>query len=124
MGDGTIAVGADVIEIERISAVLARFPGFARRILTEKEWALAGGRRDATSFVAGRFAAKEALAKALGGRFSWQDVEILPNGDGAPCVALRGRAAAAAEGVRVALSISHTRSVATAVAIAMPSEDR
>jgi holo-[acyl-carrier protein] synthase len=120
MIDAGMRVGADVIEIDRISAALDRFPGFACRVLTDGEMAIARLRRDLSSFVAGRFAAKEAVAKALGGRFGWHDVEILSDGTGGPRVALRGRAKDAARGVRVALSISHAKTVATAVAIATP----
>jgi holo-[acyl-carrier protein] synthase len=111
-------VGADVIEINRIEGALKRFPGFAGRILTKAELQVAASRRDPTSFVAGRFAAKEAISKALGGGFGWQEVEILPDGDGAPVVMLSGKARDAGDGVELCLSISHSRTVATAVAIA------
>ena len=112
-------IGADVIEIGRIADALERFPGFARRILTQAEMQVAASRRDPTSFIAGRFAAKEAIAKALGGSIGWREVEILPDGDGAPIVKLSGRAKDAGAGVELCLSISHSRTVATAVAIAM-----
>jgi holo-[acyl-carrier protein] synthase len=111
-------IGADVIEIERIASALERFPGFAGRILTEAELQVAASRRDPTSFVAGRFAAKEAIAKALGGSYGWRDVEILPDGAGAPIVVLHGRAKADGLGITISLSISHSKTVATAVAIA------
>jgi holo-[acyl-carrier protein] synthase len=116
-------IGVDVIEIERIAHALRRFPGFARRILTEGERAQADGRRDPVAFVAGRFAAKEAVAKALGGRFSWQEVEIVPGRDGAPGVVLHGRAEEAGEGLEVCLTISHSRTVAAAVAVATATAD-
>lgn len=100
-------VGADVVQVERITKAM-RNPRFVRRILTEAERAHA----DSAVFVAGRWAAKEAIAKAMGCSLSWQDVEVLPGANGAPVVRWRNGWSR-----RIHLSISHERSVALAVAI-------
>lgn len=100
-------IGADVVQIERIRKAM-RNPRFVRRILTEAERAHA----DSAVFVAGRWAAKEAIAKAMGCSLSWQDVEVLPSANGAPVVRWRNGWSR-----RIHVSISHERSVALAVAV-------
>lgn len=100
-------IGADVVQIERIRRAM-RNPRFVKRILTQEERAYAGS----PVFVAGRWAAKEAIAKAVGRPLSWQDVEVLPGEDGAPKVRWRN-----GWSLRIFVSISHERSVAFAVAI-------
>jgi holo-[acyl-carrier protein] synthase len=75
--------------------------------------------------LAGRFAAKEAVMKALGlgwGRMAWREIEILNDGAGRPIVTLRGGAARAAERLGVSdvlISLTHTRDLAAASAIAL-----
>ncbi|MER3414442.1 MAG: holo-[acyl-carrier-protein] synthase [Armatimonadota bacterium] len=100
-------IGADVVQIERIRKAM-RNPRFTKRILTETERAHA----DSAVFVAGRWAAKEAIAKAVGCSLSWQDVEVLPNAHGAPVVHWRNGWSR-----RIHVSISHERSLAFAVAV-------
>lgn len=73
-------------------------------------------------FLAGRFAAKEAVAKALGPPFGWLEVAILSEAGGRPMVGLSGRAALAAEGLEVLVSISHSEHYASAFAIAQTRE--
>jgi len=115
-----LGLGIDLVEIQRIDAALQRWgERFAGRILQPKEW-----RFPLTpTFVAGRFAAKEALVKALGTGFTqgigWHDLEIAPT-PGAPHVCLRGKAHARFQelgGHCIHLSISHSQTHATAVAI-------
>jgi holo-[acyl-carrier protein] synthase len=115
-------IGIDLIEIERIERILTRFPDrFRRRVLTEREARYCGRRVER---IAGRWAAKEAISKVLGlgvRGVGWREIEILPNWAGAPQVTLHDRAKARAERLRledVTVSISHERSMATAVAIA------
>jgi holo-[acyl-carrier protein] synthase len=113
------AVGLDLLDVGRLERALTRRPKLGERLFTEAERALAGGRVER---LAARFCAKEAVAKALRmERWSWQDVEVL-GGDGPPVLHLhRGAAARADElGVAVAISLTHERTVAAAVAIAMP----
>ena len=93
--------------------------GFVARVFTlaEQDYCLSNG--DACQRFAGRFAAKEAVAKALGTSLSWQDVEILSGESGEPLVMLRDRAAEVAAGRRVLVTISHCRSHAVAYAVAL-----
>jgi len=109
-------LGTDIIEVSRIQEFAGRGEDYLTRVFTEKERALAvkGG---GAQFLAGRFAAKEAVAKSLGPPFSWQDVEVISAEDGAPLVLLHGRAKNAARGGRVLLTISHSREYAVAVAV-------
>ncbi|MET9548348.1 MULTISPECIES: holo-ACP synthase [unclassified Streptomyces] len=118
-----IGVGIDVAEIERFGAALARTPGMAQRLFLESELLLPSGERRGVASLAARFAAKEALAKALGapGGLRWTDAEVYVEGSGQPRVRVRGTVAArAAElGVRAwHVSLSHDAGVASAVVIA------
>ena len=110
-------IGTDIIEVGRISRALARHKGFSTRVFTaaEREYCLSGG--NPAQRFAGRFAAKEAVAKSLGSSLSWLDVEILADEFGKPVVNLLNGAAALVGGRRVMVSISHCRSYAVAYAI-------
>ena len=116
-------VGLDLIEIERIAAALERHPvRFRERVYTEREVAECERKPDPVQSYAGRFAGKEAVGKALGRGvpFTWSEIEI--TGRGKPRVTLTGSMLAAAErlGVtRVDLSMTHTRTTAAAVAVAV-----
>ncbi|WP_408009051.1 holo-ACP synthase [Pseudalkalibacillus sp. A8] len=87
-----IGIGIDIIEIKRIKRTYERQPKLADRILTETELGYfhALEHQKSLEFLAGRFAAKEAYAKAtgtgIGGRLSWKDVQILPNDSGKPVI--------------------------------------
>jgi holo-[acyl-carrier protein] synthase len=110
-------VGIDLIEIERIERALARRPRLARRLFTEGELEYAEGRARPGQHLAARFAAKEAVVKALGltGGFSPTDIEVVAGEP--PTVRLSGGAEAAAAGRTVAISLTHSRETAAAVAI-------
>ena len=118
-------IGTDLVRIGRMEKSLARFgERLAQRILSDAERTLFADGAGKALFLAGRWAAKEAFAKALGTGFSegvgMHDVEILPLASGRPELHLHGAAAARAEsmGVRtVHVSISHERDVAGAVVI-------
>ena len=114
-------VGIDLLEIERLERALARRPRLAERLFTEAERAYAEGRARPAQHLAARFCAKEAVAKALALE-AWnpRDVEVVPGQGGAPSVRLAGRAAerAAALGVQVSVSLTHSRGMAGAVAVA------
>jgi holo-[acyl-carrier protein] synthase len=119
--DAGLSSGIDLIEIERIAVTVRRFgQRFLDRIYTQRELAYCRGR---TERLAGRFAAKEAVSKALGvgiRRLRWRDIEVLPNRAGKPEVYLYGKAAAAArfKGINgISVSITHSRTLAAAVAI-------
>jgi holo-[acyl-carrier protein] synthase len=116
------SVGIDLLEIERLEQALERRPRLAERLFTDAERAYAASRARPAQHLAARFCAKEAVAKALGlEAWSFRDVEVTSTG-GAPEVALSGAAAerAAALGVAVHISLTHTRSQAAAVAVAAP----
>ncbi len=115
-------IGVDLIDIDRIVAVLERFPDrFRLRVLTDAEQRSCGRRVER---IAGRWAAKEAISKVLGlgvRGVGWREIEILPNRAGAPRVTLHARAArrAASMGLEdVSVTISHERRMAVAVAVA------
>ena len=113
-------VGIDLLEIERLERALERRPRLAARLFTSSELQYAAARGRPGQHLAARFCAKEAVAKALElGSFSFLDVEVAA-GEGAPRLKLSGAAAerAAALGVQVAVSLTHSRKHAAAVAIA------
>jgi holo-[acyl-carrier protein] synthase len=115
-------IGVDLLEVERLERALERRPRLAQRLFTDAERAYAEERARPGQHLAARFCAKEAVAKALGLRsWSFRDVEVVATG-GAPEVALSGSAAARAEelAVRCSVSLTHTRSIAAATAIASP----
>lgn len=112
------AVGVDIIEIDRVADVIARHGDrFLKRVYTDDEIAHCRGR---VSELAARFAAKEAVMKALGTGVrgvSWRDIEVLPNRRGKPLVFLYGKGAARAERIQLrGLEVSLTHSKEYAVA--------
>ncbi|QNP70732.1 holo-ACP synthase [Streptomyces roseirectus] len=118
-----IGVGIDVAEIERFAASLERTPGLAARLFLDSELLLPDGRRRGPASLAARFAAKEALAKALGapGGLLWTDAEVYVEPSGQPRLRVRGSVAARAEALGVTgwhVSLSHDAGVASAVVIA------
>lgn len=122
-----IAHGVDIVEVARIADLRAEHAGrFIDRCFTPSEQAYCLERRHADQHLAARFAAKEAVLKALGlglrGGILWTDVEVTRDHEGAPGVTLHGRAAelAAQRGISAWLvSLSHTSSHAIASAIAL-----
>lgn len=113
-------VGIDLLEIERLERALERRPRLADRLFTEAERAYASARARPAQHLAARFCAKEAVAKALGlEAWSFRDVEVVAGAD-QPEVRLSGAAAerAAALGVDVVISLTHSRGHAAAVAVA------
>jgi holo-[acyl-carrier protein] synthase len=114
------SVGIDLLEIDRLERALARRPRLAERLFTDTELAYAESRPRPAMHLAARFCAKEAVVKALSLE-SWNphDVEVV-GGGGPPVIRLSGRAAARARelGVEVTVSLTHTRGMAGAVAVA------
>jgi holo-[acyl-carrier protein] synthase len=111
-----IGVGIDVVDIERFGQSLERTPHLAERLFTSLE------RERALASLAARFAAKEALAKALGapGNLHWQDAEVVTEESGRPQLELRGTVLARANDLGVAsvhLSLSHDAGIASAVVV-------
>ncbi|RQD76276.1 MAG: holo-[acyl-carrier-protein] synthase [Candidatus Syntrophonatronum acetioxidans] len=117
--------GIDLVEIDRIKKAYLKFPEkFRRRIFTPGEQEYIFCHRFPWERLAARFAAKEAVMKALGcgwGRVGFQDIEVINDSSGKPRVFLRGKAAALARelGVdHIIISLSHSREYAVAQAIA------
>ncbi|RKN08094.1 holo-ACP synthase [Streptomyces radicis] len=118
-----VGVGIDVAEIERFGAALERTPALAERLFAPGELWLPTGERRGVASLAARFAAKEAVAKALGapGGLRWTDAEIVPEANGRPRLVVRGSVAARAAVLGVVtwhVSLSHDAGVASAVVIA------
>lgn len=118
---GGVAVGTDIIEIDRIRKALDRFgQRFLERVYTvrEREWY---GRR--VNELAARFAAKEAVSKALGTGIvgiRWREMEVLPNRRGKPILILHGRAAERARQLGLTafdVSLTHSRTDAMAFVV-------
>ncbi|MEM1189560.1 MAG: holo-ACP synthase [Pseudomonadota bacterium] len=122
-----IGIGTDIVEIARVEAVFTRHPRrFSERILTPRELEHMRATTAPARFLARRFAAKEAIAKALGtgigASLSWQDLQISNNAAGAPAVELSaaGTALLAAIGGRsILVSISDERAYAVAFAVVL-----
>jgi holo-[acyl-carrier protein] synthase len=111
-------VGIDLLEIDRLERALERYPRLAARLFTEGERRYAAARRRPARHLAVRFAAKEAVTKALGleGGFAMREIEVLAGEP--PRVRLSGRAAAAAGDGELEISLTHSRELAAAVAVA------
>jgi len=112
-----LGVGIDVVEVERFARILARRPALAERLFTASERGLP------VASLAARFAAKEAVAKALGAPagLAWHDCEVVSAASGRPGLCLRGtvRAAAAEAGITSwHVSLSHDAGIASAVVLA------
>ncbi|MER8013259.1 holo-ACP synthase [Streptomyces griseoluteus] len=118
-----IGVGIDVAEIDRFRAALERTPNLAARLFVAGELTLPGGERRGIASLAARFAAKEALAKALGAPAGllWTDAEVYVEDSGQPRLRVKGTVAARAAELGVCswhVSLSHDAGVASAVVIA------
>ena len=111
-----VGLGTDLVEIARLERALERTPTLRERLFTPAEATLS------VDSLAARFAAKEALAKALGapGNLAWHDAEVVSEESGRPVFLMRGTVAARAEAlgaVHVHLSLSHDAGIASAVVV-------
>lgn len=124
-------LGTDIVECLRIAQMIERHGElFLTRVYTEREIQYCSSRKAATQHYAGRWAAKEAVLKAMGTGWakgiSWQDIEVRNDEGGRPSILLGGaaRELCGRRGVReMLISISHCRSHATATAIAISGDD-
>lgn len=113
-----VGIGLDLIELSRIEKSLQKSNRLATRILTQKERIVFDGllsMRRQVEFLAGRFAAKEAFAKATGrgiGKLSFQHIEVLSATNGKPELTAKGY-----EDVRIFISITHSKEYAAAQVI-------
>ncbi|MDA2962345.1 MAG: holo-ACP synthase [Actinomycetota bacterium] len=106
-------IGIDVVDIERFKSSLDRTPGLVEKLFTPAE------RTKPVASLAARFAAKEALVKALSAQkgLAWHDAEILNLENGKPVFLFRGAIADLIDGADVHLSLSHDAGIASAVVI-------
>ncbi len=117
-----VGVGVDICQVERLEAMLQRRPGIVARLFNDAEAYLEDGKRRSADSLAARFAAKEALAKALGspGGMSWLDAEVVSSPNGQPEMVVRGTVAARAAALGVGsirVSLSHDGGLATAFVV-------
>ena len=117
---GVVALGIDLIEIDRVESALDRRPRLADRLFRPDEIEACADRTRPGRHLAARFAAKEAAIKALGGGCGPRDIEVA--GGPEPVLRLHGRAAerAAERGVALVVSLTHSRDNAAAVVLASP----
>lgn len=113
-----VGVGIDVVQVARLERALTRTPRLGERLFTDAE-----REQPRSESLAARFAAKEAVAKALGapGGLRWRDAEVVSEPGGRPRLLLHGAVAeeAAAQGITTwHLSLSHDGGIATAVVVA------
>jgi holo-[acyl-carrier protein] synthase len=121
-------IGVDVVDVERMKFALERTPRIRQRLFTEDEIAYCEKFRFAERHYAGRWAAKEAVTKALGcGLIQWNGVEVIRRPRRAPSVRIFGKIKRFADMVGVReedLSISITHSELSAVAVAVVRDNR
>lgn len=117
-----LSCGVDLVEIDRVAAVIGRWGDrFLTRVFTDAERAYCRGR---VPELAVRFAAKEAVSKALGTGIvgmAWRDIEVVPDPRGKPLVVLHNRAKARATELGLTsfeVSLSHSRDMAIAMVVA------
>ncbi len=119
-----LGLGVDICEIDRMERALARHPTLRERVFTAEERAYCDSRARPAESYAGRFAAREAVIKAMGGYRGrgWQEISVTRSPSGAPAIRLEGNAKARADllGIsEVLVSFTHERSSAVAFAIAV-----
>ena len=127
--DGQVGLGIDLVQIERMERILERTPSFARKVFSEAECAYCDGCASPATHYATRFAAKEAVLKALGTGFAFgihpHDIEVVRHAGGRPTARLSGRAqeiAAQLNVVELPISLSHTHTEAVACAMAITAD--
>ena len=120
----TLAIGIDVVEIERIRSVYQRHPRrFIERVYTDDEQTRLTVLRDPAPYLAGRWAVKESVLKVLGtgltGGIRWRDINVVRLQSGAPSVELSGKARERADAIglqKILVTITHGRELAIAQA--------
>lgn len=123
--DDVIGIGTDLVELERFRTTLERTPGIKTRTFTEGERNYADLRNDPTERYAARWAAKEAVMKAMGvglGEVNMVDIEVIRADNGAPSILLHDTAQAKAAELGITewkITLTHTETVAQAIAVAL-----
>jgi holo-[acyl-carrier protein] synthase len=119
-----LGLGVDICEIARMERALERHPTLRRRVFTPEEIAYCDARARPAESYAGRFAAREAVIKALGGYRGkgWQDISVVRAPSGAPEIRLEGNAKRRADALgvtRILVTFTHERASAVAFAVAV-----
>ena len=119
-----VGIGVDICDVGRMARALARHPTMPARVFTEEEVAYCERRAMPAEAYAGRFAAREAVVKALGGvrGWRWHDISVSRAPSGAPRIVLAGAAKARADALgveRVLISFAHERNAAVAFCVAL-----
>jgi holo-[acyl-carrier protein] synthase len=120
-----LGIGVDLCEVDRMRTALQRTPSLRQRLFTDAEQAYCDRRTDPTERYAARFAAKEAVLKAMGvgvGACKWREIEVVRAPSGAPSVLLHGGAVRLARERGIhgwRLTMTHTHRVAEAIAVAL-----
>ena len=119
-----VGLGVDICEIARMERALARHPTMRARVFTPEEIAYWDGKARPAESYAGRFAAREAVIKALGGYRGkrWQDISVTRHPSGAPMIALAGRAKDRADALgltKILVTFTHEKTSAVAFAVAV-----
>ncbi|MCX6143562.1 MAG: holo-ACP synthase [Ignavibacteriales bacterium] len=117
-----IGIGVDVVDVKRMKVVLdARGPSLIKKLFTESEIAYCASKMNSHEHYAARFAAKEAVSKAMqtgwSGKFRWRDVEVINNPSGAPKVILHDFVSEQLVKCRVHISLSHSENTVVAFAV-------
>lgn len=120
-----VAIGTDLVELDRFRTTLDRTPTIVDRLFTDGEQVYARARNDPTERFAVRFAAKEAVMKAMGvgiGEVVFRDIEVVRADSGEPSIVLHGSALQRAEELgieRVLLTMTHSAASAVAFVVAV-----
>ncbi|MGZ8599731.1 MAG: holo-ACP synthase [Actinomycetota bacterium] len=119
-----LGLGVDLCEIARMERALGRHPTMRDRVFTPEEVAYCDSKARPAESYAGRFAAREAVIKALGGYRGrgWQDISVSRSPSGAPAIRLEGNAERRADALGVShvlISFTHERTNAVAFAVAV-----
>ena len=112
-----LGIGSDIIEVPRIERAVKKSDAFLSRVYTQTEIAYAMSDIHIYEHLAGRFAAKEAVAKAFGRSFSWKDVEIVNDENGKPIALLHNMPKKLIGNGKIHITISHTNNCAIAMAV-------
>lgn len=115
-------IGVDIVEVERMKKTTEEYgEAFLQRVFTQKELSYSRSKKNVHQHLAARFAAKEALSKALAtgwsGVFRWRDVEVSNDPLGKPLIALSGEMKKLVGDSRIHLSISHSDQAVVAVVL-------
>jgi holo-[acyl-carrier protein] synthase len=117
-----VGIGVDVVDVKRMKVVLdARGMSLIKKLFTEPEIAYCTSKKNSHEHYAARFAAKEAVSKAMqtgwSGKFRWRDVEVANNPSGAPKIILHDFVAQQLAHCRIHISLSHTENTVVAFAV-------